>query len=251
MPIDNPIFYLTAVPAVLIAGVSKGGFGGGLGMLAVPLMALTVPPTQAAAILLPILCLMDLFGVGAYRRHWHRANLAILFSGALMGTALGTLTFRFLDEATLRLLLGLMALGFTFGYRFGGPDRPPAGRNVLKGGFWGAVAGYTSFVAHAGGLPVSIYLLPQRLNKTVFVGTMAMFFFAINYTKLLPYAWLGQFAAVNLATAAALAPVAVAGVLLGIWLHDRIDTTVFYRLCHVMLFIAGVKLIWDGLAGLA
>ena len=250
MPIDNPIFYLTAVPAVLIAGVSKGGFGGGLGMLAVPLMAFTVPPIQAAAIMLPVLCLMDLFGVAAYRRHWDGANLAILYSGALMGTAVGTLTFRFLDEATLRLLLGLIALGFTLGYRFGGPDRPPAARNLLKGGFWGAVSGYTSFVAHAGGLPVSIYLLPQRLNKTVFVGTMAMFFFAINYTKVAPYAWLGQFAAVNLATAAALAPVAVAGVLLGIWLHDRVDTNLFYRVCHVMLFIAGVKLIWDGLAGL-
>lgn len=250
MPIDNPIFYLTAVPAVLIAGVSKGGFGGGLGLLAVPLMAFTVPPAQAAAIMLPILCLMDLFGVTAYRRHWDGANLAILFSGALMGTALGTLTFRFLDEATLRLLLGLIALGFTFGYWFAEDGRPPAGRNLLKGGFWGVVSGYTSFVAHAGGLPVSIYLLPQRLNKTVFVGTMAMFFFAINLTKVLPYAWLGQFAPVNLATAATLAPVAVAGVLSGIWLHDRVDAGLFYRLCHGMLFIAGVKLIWDGVGGL-
>ncbi len=250
MPIDNPFFYLAAVPAVLIAGVSKGGFGGGLGMLAVPLMALTVPPTQAAAILLPILCLMDLFGVGAYRRHWHRANLAILFSGALMGTALGTLTFRFLDEATLRLLLGLIALGFTLGYWFAGFDRPPAERNILKGGFWGAVSGYTSFVAHAGGLPVSIYLLPQRLNKTVFVGTMAMFFFAINYTKILPYAWLGQFATGNLATAAVLGPVAILGVVAGIRLHHRIDTDRFYRLCYAMLFVAGVKLLWDGVTGL-
>lgn len=251
MPIDNPIFYLGAVPAVLIAGISKGGFGGGLGLLAVPLMALTVPPTQAAAIMLPILCLMDLFGVRAYRRHWDGANLAILFSGALVGTGLGTLTFRFLDEATIRLILGLIALGFTCGYWLGKPKPLPAARNALKGGFWGAVSGYTSFIAHAGGLPVAIYLLPQRLNKTVFVGTLAIYFFAINYTKLLPYAWLGQFAAVNLATAAALAPAAVVGVLLGIWLHPRIDTTLFYRLCHAMLFVAGVKLIWDGVAGLA
>ncbi len=250
MPITDPWFYLAAVPAVLIAGVSKGGFGGGLGMLAVPLMALRVPPAQAAAIMLPILCLMDLFGVGAYRHHWDRANFAILFGGALIGTGLGTLSFRYLDEAAIRLLIGLIALGFTLDYWFGRRDRPPAGRNLIKGGFWGLVAGFTSFIAHAGGLPVSVYLLPQRLDKTVFVGTLVMFFFAINYTKILPYAWLGQFATGNLATAAVLGPVAILGVVAGIRLHHRIDTDRFYRLCYAMLFVAGVKLLWDGVTGL-
>jgi uncharacterized membrane protein YfcA len=232
VPITDPLFYLVAVPAVLLAGISKGGFGAGLGILAVPLMTLRVPPTQAAAIMLPILCLMDIFGIGAYRRTWDRANLTILFSGALVGTAIGAASFRYLDESLIRLLLGIIALAFIASRWFGRGDRPPAPRSLVKGGFWGMVAGFTSFVAHAGGPPVSVYLLPQRLDKTLFVGTTVVFFFAVNYVKLLPYYWLGQFPQANLATSLALAPVAVAGVLLGIWLHDRIDVALFYRLCY-------------------
>jgi uncharacterized membrane protein YfcA len=250
VPITDPLFYLIAVPAVLLAGVSKGGFGGGLGILAVPLMTLKVPPTQAAAIMLPIRCLRDVFGGGAYRRSWDRANLAILFSGALVGTAIGTMSFRYLDEAAIRLLLGTIVFGFIAGRWLGRGDRPAAGRSLLKGGFWGAVAGFTSFVAHAGGPPVSVYLLPQRLDKTLFVGTTVVFFFAINYLKLGPYYWLGQFPQANLATSLMLAPVAVAGVLLGIRLHHRIDAGLFYRLCYGMLFLTGAKLVADGLVAL-
>jgi uncharacterized membrane protein YfcA len=249
MPISEPLFYLAAVPAVLLAGISKGGFGGGLGVLAVPLMALIVSPVQAAAIMLPILCLMDIFGLRAYRTNWDRRNIAVMVPGALLGIAVGTLTFRYLDDGLIRLLIGALAIGFTLHYSLarnagGGPARP----RRLVGTLASALAGFTSFVAHAGGPPVQFFLLPQRLDKTLYVGTTVVFFFVVNYVKLVPYGWLGQLSADNLSTALILAPLAPLGIWLGVRLHGTVGQALFYRLCYGMLFVTGVKLLWDGLS---
>jgi uncharacterized membrane protein YfcA len=249
MPIAEPWFYLAAVPAVLLAGISKGGFGGGLGVLAVPLMALIVSPVQAAAIMLPILCLMDIFGLRAYRTTWSRRNIRVMVPGALLGIAVGTLTFRYLDDDLIRLLIGTLAIGFTLHHFLvrnagGGPARP----SRLVGGAASALAGFTSFVAHAGGPPVQAYLLPQRLDKTLYVGTTVVFFFVVNYVKLLPYGWLGQLSTDNLSTALVLAPLAPLGIRLGVRLHGTVGQAAFYRLCYGMLFVTGVKLLWDGLS---
>ena len=250
--IDDPLFYAAAVPAILIAGVSKGGFGGGLGALAVPLMALTITPVQAAAIMLPILCAMDLVGVWAYWRKWDRLSLAILFSGALLGIAAGALSFRYLDASTIRLVIGTIALGFALSYWLqaaqpGHGPRPPSWR---RGGFWGAVSGFTSTLAHAGGPPLNVYLFAQRLEKTTYQATTVVFYLMINYVKLLPYTWLGQFTAGNLITSAALLPVAFAGILAGVWVHDRVPQALFYRICYCLLFLTGLKLLYDGFSAL-
>jgi len=249
--IDDPLFYALAVPAVLIAGISKGGFGGGLGVLAVPMMALTTSPLTAAAIMLPILCLMDLFGVWAYRRRWDAVNMRIMVPGALVGIAVGAATFRFLDASVIRLIIGCIAVGFALNYWLGalrGIEKRPRGPDRLRGSFWSAVAGFTSFVAHAGGPPMSVYLLPQRLDRTVFVATTVLFFIVVNYVKLVPYAWLDQFATQNLMTSLVLAPLAPTGIWLGLWLHRRVSERLFYRACYGFLLMAGVKQLWDGLA---
>ena len=251
--IEDPWFYAAAIPAVLIAGISKGGFGGGVGLVAVPLMALVISPVQAAGIMLPILCLMDLFGAWAYRRRWDGRNLRILLPAALLGIAVGTATFRVFDGDMIRLMLGLLALAFVARHLFGlgaaetGPGRPP---DVWRGGFWGLVAGFTTFVAHAGGPPLSIYLLPQRLDRTVFVATATMFYITVNYVKLVPYGWLGQLNTGNLATAAALAPLVPIGMGLGLVLHRRVSDRLFYRLCYGLLAATGSKLLYDGVAGM-
>ncbi len=246
--ITDPLFYLVAVPALLILGLSKGGFGSGLGLLAVPLMALVVTPVQAAAIMLPILCAMDLVGLRAF---WRRAPVTVLVlvvPAALLGITLGALTFRDLSVRTLEVLLGVIALGFT-AWRFvlaqRVAQRPPPGR--WAGRFWGFVSGYTSFVAHAGGPPLSIYLLPQRLDKTVFQAINVVFFAVVNYVKLVPYWWLGQFDGSNLGTSLVLLPLAPLGVWLGIWCHHRLSDQWFYRICYAALVLAGVKLVSDGL----
>jgi uncharacterized membrane protein YfcA len=112
------------------------------------------------------------------------------------------------------------------------------------------VGGYTSFVAHAGSPPFQVYMLPQKLDKTIYVGTSVMFFFAVNWLKLPAYAWLGQLAPGNLMTSAVLLPLAPVGVLLGLWLHNIIPEKPFYRVIYAMIFVVGLKLLWDGVSGL-
>lgn len=249
--IADPLFYAVAVPAVLLTGFSKGGLGGGLGIMAVPLMALVVSPVQAAAVLLPILSVMDLFGLYAYRGNWDRRNVAIMLPGALVGVAVGGLTFRYLSDDAVRLIVGAVALAFVL-YRVLG-RRPADHRSAPHrglGAFWGGVSGFTSFVAHAGSPPVQVYMLPQRLDKTLYIGTTVVFFTAVNYAKLVPYGLLGQLSAVNLGTALLLSPLAPLGIWLGVRFHRLLSETVFYRTLFVLLTLTGIKLIRDGLAGI-
>lgn len=250
--ITDPIFYLLAVPAFLLTGISKGGFGGGVGSIAVPMLALVISVPQAAAIMLPLLIAMDMVGLWAYRGTWDRTNMIIMLPGAAFGTYLGYLSFRHLDEHWIRLLVGAIAVGFVLNVWLRGKM---AGRVALpswpKGTFWSSVSGLTSFVANSGGPPISVYLLPQRLDKSVFVGTTVLYFALLNASKVVPFWWLGQFTRENVLTALVLLPLAPIGMWLGIWLHGRVDEARFYRWTHILLLIAGAKLIWDGVAGLA
>ncbi|MFH1803657.1 MAG: sulfite exporter TauE/SafE family protein [Pseudomonadota bacterium] len=245
--ITDPFFYLVAIPAVLIAGVSKSGFGGGLGVVSVPLMALAISPQAAAAVMLPILCLMDLANVWAYRKSWDRRCMQILIPAALLGILIGFLSFSYLSEAAVKLVIAVIAVGFTLDHWFRGKNRGMEGipPRRIKGTIWGTVSGFTSFVAHAGGPPLSVFLLPQRMDKTVFVGTTVMFFIVVNYVKLVPYWWLGQFDGANLATAFVLFPVAIFGTWLGLWAHDKVNEKLFYRVCYILLFVTGLKLLSD------
>jgi len=249
--ITDPLFYLLAAPAMILVGISKSGFGGGLSVLAVSLLALVVEPRQAAAILLPVLCLMDLFGAWAYRRTWDRRAMLLLLPAAAIGIGIGTIGFRVLDATMIRLLVGLVALAFSLDYWLARAwQRAPKTLGPMGGVACGALAGFTSFVAHAGLPPLALYLLPRRLDKSLFVGTTVMFFFAVNYAKLVPYAWLGQLSTTNLATAAVLAPLAPVGIRLGLWLHARIPETPFYHACYGLLALTGARLVYEPLSAL-
>ena len=248
--IADPWFYAAAIPAILLVGISKGGFGSGAGMIATPLIALTVPIPQAAAILLPILIVMDIAGLWAYRGRFNRENLRLLLAGGVAGVALGALTFRYFDDSWIRIALGALALGFVLQRYARRADARAAAASVPKGLFWSTVSGLTSTIAHAGGPPLSIYLLPLRLDKAVMVGTTVVFFAVINFVKLVPYTWLGLFDPANLATSAALAPLAPVGIGMGVWLMRRIPEDLFYRICYAILVVVGAKLLWDGIAGL-
>jgi uncharacterized protein len=248
VPIGDPWFYLAAVPAVMITGISKGGFGGGLGILAVPMMALVVSPAQAAAILLPVLILMDLIGVRAYWRRYDGHALAVMLPGAVVGIALGGLAFGLLDARATRLIVGAIALAFVAQYYLGGgglaPARPP---NAWLGALCGGLGGFTSTVAHAGSPPAAIYLLPLKMDKTRLVATNVVLFAAINLLKLMPYAAVGEFNAVNLMTALVLAPLAPGSMIAGMRLHHRVEPSTFYRLCYAFVAITGLKLVYDAL----
>ncbi len=246
--IGNPWFYAVAIPAVILTGVSKGGIGAA-GGFSVPLLSLAISPVQAAAIMLPILILMDVIGLYAYRRDWHRGIMRVIMPAGLAGIGLGWATFKYLDDDWIRVLLGLIACGFVAWNVVAGLP-PPAQPSRLKGYACAAGSGFTSFVAHAGGPPLAIYLLPMRLDKALYVGTTIVFFTAINAAKIVPYLLLGLLDARNLGTATALLPVAVVGILLGIWVRKRLSTLWFYRVAYTLMFVTGAKLLWDGVTHL-
>ena len=246
--IDDPWFYLAASVAVLIAGIAKGGLGGGIAVVGVPLMAMVVSPAQAAAVLLPILMVMDVLALRAYWGKWDPHNLRVLLPAALVGTALGLVTFGYLSANGLRLLVAVVALAYALQYftRRVPVDRP---RRTVVGFFWGALSGFTSFSVHAGGPPLQAYLLPQRMHRTKFQATSVVFFFVVNWSKVGPYAWLGQWNTDNLLTSLVLVPLAPLGIWLGRRLHHRVNDELFFRVVHASLFVIGVKLLYDVATG--
>ncbi|MFA7555316.1 MAG: sulfite exporter TauE/SafE family protein [Spongiibacteraceae bacterium] len=252
--ITDPYFYLCAIPAVLIFGMAKGGFGGAIAVVSVPIMALVISPVQAAAILLPLLLVMDAVALWSFRGQWHSQNLRIMLPAAVAGIIAGALFFRYLSEDAVRILIGLMSLAFCLNYVITtikhGNDSPAQAPNRLKGSFWAAISGFTSFGIHAGGPPANIYLLPQKLEKTLLMGTFAVFFAAVNALKVIPYAWLGQFDHTNLMTSLILLPAAPVGVRLGYFLLHRVSQLLIYRICYFFLAIASIKLLHDGFSNI-
>jgi hypothetical protein len=245
-----PAFYPVAIVAILLSGIAKGGFGAGSGGVAVPLMSIFIAPPEAAGIMLPILCAMDLFGVHAYRGRAAWRHLRIMLPGALVGIAVGALAFGLLPVNAVRLLLGGIAIAFALNQWFRISERLSARiarPGPLAGAVCGAASGFTSTLAHAGGPPFAIYMLPQRLDKTTLVGTSVVFFLVVNYVKLVPYYALGQLNAGNLAASLLFAPLAPLGIRLGVWLHRRVSERAFYRVNYALLFATGAKLVWDGL----
>jgi uncharacterized membrane protein YfcA len=244
--ISDPFFYLCAIPAILIFGMAKGGFGGGIAVVSVPLMSLAISPVQAAAILLPILLVMDAVALWSFRGQWDKANLKIILPGAMVGIVIGSIGFRYLSEDMIRILIGLIAVVFCLNYWFKPATQTQRGPDRLRGTVWGAVAGFTSFGIHAGGPPINIYLLPQRLEKSLLMGTIAIFFAVVNAVKMIPYGLQGSFDHSNLLTAAILMPVAPIGVRLGFYLLHKVSEIIIYRICYFFLFIVGIKLLADG-----
>jgi len=246
--LSEPLFYCAAIPAVLITGISKTGFGSGLVVIAVPLLSLVVSPRQAAAIMLPLLCLTDIFGTRAFWKKWDMRNLKILIPASLLGVLAGSASFHLLDTNKVQLLIGLIAVGFTLNFwiakKQSAQVQPPS---IVKGGFWGAVAGFSSFVAHSGGPPVNVFLLPQKLDKKVFVATSIIFFAFRNYVKLVPYVMLGLFQVDTLQAAAILCPLVPLSTKLGSLLNQHVPEKQFYRICYGLLFVTGLKLVYDGL----
>jgi uncharacterized protein len=246
--ITDPWFYAVAVPAVLMMGLAKSGFLMGFGSLATPLMALALPVPQAAAIMLPLLFVMDMTGV---RQLWHERDrdlLRLLLPAGLIGTLVGTLLFGVLSAKAVAGVVGALTLLFLAQRLVFPPrkDAPPPPRAL--GFVLGIAGGFTSFVAHAGSPPLSAYVLPLKLAPIRLAGTMAVLFTAINLSKWIPYAWLGLFEMRHLATSLLLVPLAPVGVWLGVWLTRRIDASWFYRVAYTGMAATGVKLLYDGLA---
>lgn len=242
-------FYAIAIPAVLVVGMSKGGFGGGLAMLGTPLLALSVNPVKAAAILLPVLLMMDAVSLANYHRNVDWRIMRAMLPAATAGICVGWMTASQVSDDWIRMIIGTISLGFGMNQAAMDLLRRASGKpNTRAAIFWGTFSGFTSFIAHAGGPPFQAYTVPLKLDKMVFVGTSVVFFAAINAIKVPPYFALGQFSIENLWLSASLLPVAVAGVLIGVWAVRKVSQTFFYNLTYIAMIVVGVKLIWDGRA---
>lgn len=236
---------------MLLYGVAKGGFGGAVAILAVPLMALVMPPAQAAAILLPILVVMDVVVIYSYRGHYDSRALKLLLPAAMLGIALGYYLAESMNEGVLRLIVGAVAMLFGLQSLLGWFSRAGREHHPLAAGVFGGISGFTSFSIHAGGPPLTMYLLPKCLAPMTFAGTAGLFFFVVNLVKLPPYYFLGQFSSENLLYSLVLVPVAPLGVLVGRQLVRVSDPQFYYRIIAVFLVIVGLKLIYDGLTAVA
>ncbi|MBL4732634.1 MAG: sulfite exporter TauE/SafE family protein [Rhizobiaceae bacterium] len=240
-------FFYVAIPAVMLVGIAKGGFGGSLGMLGTPIIALAISPIQAAAIMLPVLILMDIIGLINYRNKVNWAIIRQMLPGGLMGIAIGWATASIVSEDMVRLLVGAVAIVFALNMFIREIRKLDAKKpNRVMALFWGTVSGFTSFISHAGGPPYNAYTLPLKMDRMIFAGTGIMMFSIMNAVKLVPYFALGQFTADNLNASFTLMPVAILAVLLGVWLVKRVSQDIYYRLTYTVMFVIGLKLLWDG-----
>ena len=248
--IADPWFYAAAVPAMIILGLSKGGFAS-IVILSVPIMALVISPVQAAGIVLPILVLSDIIAVVSYRKLYDLPTLKITLPAAVIGVGIGWAAAATVTEDQTRLIVGIISVLFALNYWFRHRLKPkPHGQNAAKANFWGVVAGFTSFVSHSGGPPYQMYAVPLRLEPRIYAGTTVIFFATINAIKLVPYFFLGQFDATNLTTSAILLPVSIPATLLGVWLVRRFETEAFYKWIYASIFLVGLFLVINSTAAL-
>ncbi|MEI4506557.1 sulfite exporter TauE/SafE family protein [Sphingopyxis sp. CCNWLW253] len=247
----DPLTLLVLAIAVVLLGLAKGGLSG-VGALATPLVALVLPPTIAAALLLPILIVQDVVSVWSFRKTWDGWVIGWMLPGAAVGIAAGYAYAERVDEAKLMAALGAITLAFGL-YRLwverGGRVVAASTSPGWVGSLFGVATGFTSQIAHAGGPPFQMWVTPRRLPHLVFVGTSSILFAAINWMKVPAYIALGAFPHEVLVAAALLMPLAIVSTLLTVRWLKRIDGARFYVIIYVLMVLLGAKLVWDGLAG--
>jgi len=249
--IADPLFYALAIPAVVALGLSKGGFAG-VGQIATPMLALVMPPLEAAAILLPIMIAQDAAALWVYRREWSVRIFLIVMPGALVGIGAAWLFASYVSDAAIRILIGVTTTIFV-AYNWFAPAAKPRAANspaVAAGVVSGICSGFTSTLCQAGGPPFHIYVLSQKVTKMSFVGTTAYFFAAVNLLKVVPYVALGQFSSTGLGTSVALLPLAMATNMLGFWVVRITPQELFYKITMVLMVLISIELVRAGAMGI-
>jgi len=241
-------FWIITIFVTLLIGIGKTGFGGGLVAIATPLMSLTISVAEAAALLLPMLIIADVFAVRHYHDKVDAKNIRILLPAAIIGIVIGAFFFNsFSDkDRILKFSIGVIAVAFVI-FQFG---KAAIFNNLSNtkpswtlGSIIGCFAGFTSTLAHVGGPPISIYLLPQGMHRTIYVGTSAIFFFVVNLLKLVAYFILGIITTGNLTIVLLLLPILYLGTLAGVWMLKRFNQVWFNRIIYILLFLTGIQLI--------
>ena len=241
----DPTFLAFASFGVFVFGISKGGVPGPIAMLAVPVMSFAMSPLQAAGILLPLLIIMDFSAIYLYWKKWLNNIVKIIIPASIIGILFGTFTFQYTNENQIRIVVGAISIIFVL-VSFIQRNNLLLKPTNLKGYFWSSIAGYTSFLIHAGNPPINFYMLPLKLDKVSFIGTMTLAFLVINVVKLIPYYYVGLLGPSNLIVSLMLLPLAFVSVLFGYFLQKKIPEKLFFNIVYILLFLSGCKLIFDG-----
>ena len=248
--LSDPWFVVTALAAVSLLGLSKGGFFG-LGTMALPLLSLFVSPLRAAAIILPTVLAQDLLTVWTYRHTWSQENIKLLVPSTAVGIIIGYLFASSLDAMQIRLAVGVIIGIFVVRYWLGTLfDRLAPRPSTATGIVFGVLGGFTTMLSNAGGPAWQMHLLPQKLEKFTYVGTVTMLFASSNVMKIPAYGALGQLTWTNMTIGLVLLPAAVVMNYAGIWLVRRTPTELFYRIAYVLMFLIALELIRGAVTGM-
>ena len=247
--IIDPLFYAMAIPSVILIGLSKGGLTG-IGALAVPLMAIVASPLQAAAVLMPILLILDLVAVWTYRKTYDKKTLIITIPASILGILIGYILVSQINPNWIRVIIGFIAISFTISYWRSKNETKPKGHSLSRGTIWGGITGFTSFVTLTGAPPYQMYLLPLRLEKKTYAGTFMIFFWMNNILKIVPFMMLGQMNKSTLITSSIVFPISLIFAFIGIWIVKKLPTKIFYEIIYILLFLVSIKLIIDGISNI-
>ena len=245
-------FFIIAAAAMVFSGISKAGFGSGASFAGASLLSIFIDPAVALGITLPLFMLADVVALPPFWNKWSWPAIKPIVLGSLPGVGLGVFLYRSADADLLRVLLGLISLAFVC-YQVlqivGFFSSTPRKLSTRIGGLVGAIAGFTSFISHAGGPPVAVYLLAQEMDKTTYHSSTVLIFTIINIFKFVPYAFLGMFTLETLWIDAILAPFILVGAFVGVRAHFLVPEKLFFILTYAMLLITGIKFLRDGLSG--
>jgi uncharacterized protein len=244
--VQESFYFLLAGTGVLFIGLSKAGFGGGLGMLTTPLCVMAFGPRDAIGILLPLLSAGDLFSLYHYWGKWERNNLKYLLPGVVIGVLIGVQLIEKFSARQLNVTIGVMAVAFVlfqfvkkFVFRVEGKFSP----NYWSGTPFGMGAGFTSAVAHGAGPVMYVFLIPQKLAKEIFVGTNVLVFTWINWIKMPFFISQDIINRETVEQSLFYLPLVPLGVWLGVWLNRKVSEDLFSKLTYALTFAAGVYLI--------
>ena len=242
----NLLFFFTIIPATLLYGIAKSGLGGSISLISIPLMTMVIPLSQALAIILPILIFSDFIAVYRFRKEFDLNILKLIIPFAGIGIFVGSLSFSYFSEDLLKIIVGVMGFLFAGNYfLFKKNKEKKSNTNLLKGGICSMIAGFTSFCVHAGGTPTSIYLLPLRMKKEVYVGTRVIFFTFVNLIKLPFYIKLSMINFITFKQSVLLFPITVIGIFIGYRILKIIKENLFYNIIYVLILASSTKLIYD------
>jgi len=246
----SPAFFALAIPATIFAAVSKAGFGSGAAFVAAAMLALILPPGEALGVMLPLLMLIDVASLKSYWGKWHAPSTRGMLIGAVPGVTIAAAIYAVVDPDVFRILIGVICLTFV-AYQIAKARHWIDVPNFSFSRPWawttGAVAGFTSFVSHAGGPPVAVFLLGQGMGKTTFQATTVITFWIINVMKFVPYVFLGIFTQQTALASLILTPVAIIGTWLGVRAHYLVSERVFFAVTYVLLTVTGLRLLWVAL----